>query len=65
MVLKKVLIVDDEANILATLRGMLLDEGFVVEVARDGEIALKKAAEFRPDVDHSTSGCRETTVWRF
>jgi len=50
MVLKKVLIVDDEANILATLRGMLLDEGFVVEVAKDGEIALKKAAEFRPDV---------------
>jgi two-component system, NtrC family, nitrogen regulation response regulator NtrX len=50
MVLKKVLIVDDEQNILTTLRGMLQDEGYVVETAKDGQKGLAAIAEFRPEV---------------
>lgn len=50
MVLKRVLIIDDEENILTTLRGVLEDEKFVVEVARNGAIGLQKLKKFQPDV---------------
>ena len=46
----KVLIVDDEPNIVISLEFALQKEGFIVAVARDGEEALMQAAAFRPDV---------------
>ena len=50
MVLKKCLIIDDEQNIRVTLRGVLEDEKFLVETAKDGASGLAKLKSFRPDV---------------
>lgn len=50
MILKKVLVVDDEANILTAMKGVLEDEGFVVAVAKNAEEGLQKAKQFVPDV---------------
>jgi two-component system nitrogen regulation response regulator NtrX len=50
MVLKRVLIVDDEENILTSLKGVLEDEKFVVETAGDGATALERIPLFNPDV---------------
>lgn len=50
MVLKKILVIDDEENILASLKGVLEDEGFVVETAKNGAIGLQKVKKFNPDV---------------
>lgn len=50
MVQKKVLVIDDEENILTTLRGTLEDEGYVVEVAKSGTIGLQKMKRFAPDI---------------
>jgi two-component system nitrogen regulation response regulator NtrX len=50
MVLKRVLVVDDEENILSSMKGVLEDEGFVVETAKSGSIALSKIKRFQPDV---------------
>ncbi|MEO7941339.1 MAG: response regulator [Burkholderiaceae bacterium] len=47
---KKVLIVDDLAESAETLQLILEMDGYVVEVAREGQIAIKLAADFRPDV---------------
>jgi DNA-binding response OmpR family regulator len=47
---KKILIADDEPNIVVSLEFVLAREGFEVAVARDGEEALARAATFRPDV---------------
>ena len=46
---KKVLIIDDEENILTTLRGVLEDEGFTVESAKNGSLGLQKIKRFNPD----------------
>jgi two-component system, NtrC family, nitrogen regulation response regulator NtrX len=45
-----ILVVDDEPQILQTVAGILLDEGFEVITAADGEAALKMAAEETPDL---------------
>lgn len=45
----KILIADDEPNIIISLEFVLAREGFEVAIARDGEEALAQAAEFRPD----------------
>ncbi len=50
MTTKKILIADDEPNIVVSLEFVLSREGFEVAVARDGEEALVQAASFRPDV---------------
>jgi two-component system, NtrC family, nitrogen regulation response regulator NtrX len=50
MVLKRVLLIDDEQNILTSLRGVLEDEGFVVETARSGALGLQLLKKFSPDV---------------
>lgn len=42
---KKVLIVDDEPNIVISLEFLMKREGFEVSIARDGEEALDKVAE--------------------
>lgn len=46
----RVLIVDDEADILEIIRYNLQRAGFLTEVARDGEEALMKARGFSPDL---------------
>ena len=47
---KKVLIVDDEVNIVISLEFLMEQAGYTVEVARSGDEALAKVAEFRPDL---------------
>lgn len=47
---KKVLIADDEPNIVISLEFLLRREGFDVLVAVDGEEALAKARTERPDL---------------
>ena len=46
----KILIVDDEPNIVISLEFLMKKEGFEVAVANDGEEALAKAASFAPDL---------------
>ena len=47
----RVLIVDDDRDIRETLGELLVDEGFAVEAAWNGETALARLeAGFRPDV---------------
>ena len=50
MVLKRVLVIDDEENILTSLKGVLEDEQFVVETARNGSLGIAQLKQFRPDV---------------
>ena len=47
---KKVLIVDDEPNIVMSLEFLMQHAGFEVRSATDGEDALRELAAFRPDV---------------
>jgi len=46
----KVLIVDDEPDVLLTLKMILADEGFDPALAADGETALRRIDEEQPDV---------------
>ena len=46
----KVLIADDEPNIVLSLEFLLNSHGYEVAVARDGNEALQLAAAFRPDL---------------
>ena len=47
---KKILIVDDEPNIVISLEYLMKKEGFEVAVANDGDAALVMVADFRPDL---------------
>jgi DNA-binding response OmpR family regulator len=47
---KKILIVDDEPNIVLSLEFMMKKEGFAVAVAADGDAALEQVATFGPDL---------------
>lgn len=47
---KKVLIVDDEPNILIALEFLIRQEGYEVQKANDGQQALQVLKNFRPDV---------------
>lgn len=47
---KKVLIVDDEPNIVAALEYLLRQSGYEVQVASNGEEALAQVAGFAPDL---------------
>lgn len=47
---KKILIVDDEPNIVISLEYLMKKEGFAVAIANDGDAALTLAASFRPDL---------------
>ncbi|HEY5763174.1 MAG TPA: response regulator [Rhodocyclaceae bacterium] len=47
---KKVLIADDEQNIVISVEFLLKREGFTVSVAGDGEEALAKVRADRPDL---------------
>jgi DNA-binding response OmpR family regulator len=47
---KKILIVDDEPNIVLSLEFLMKKAGFAVAVAKDGEEALAQVAAFAPDL---------------
>ena len=47
---KKILIVDDEPNIVISLEFLMKKEGFAVAVANDGDEALALVASFNPDL---------------
>jgi len=47
---KKVLIVDDEPNIVLSLEFLMKKAGFEVAVAGDGEEALAQVGMFNPDI---------------
>ena len=47
---QRILIVDDEPNIVSSLEYLMTREGFEVEVAADGEAALKAVQEKPPDL---------------
>jgi two-component system nitrogen regulation response regulator NtrX len=47
---KTILVVDDEASILQSLEGILVDEGFEVVIAESGLEALEKVEEMMPDL---------------
>jgi len=46
----KVLIADDEPNIVLSLEFLLQHSGYVVQTAADGDEALRRIAEFHPDL---------------
>jgi len=48
--MKKILIVDDEPNIVMSLEYLFKKEGFKVFIARDGEEALATIAKDIPDI---------------
>jgi DNA-binding response OmpR family regulator len=50
MMAYKILIVDDEPNIVLSLEFLMKKEGFEVAVANDGDEALAKVASFNPDL---------------
>ena len=47
---EKILVVDDDQNICELLRLYLTKEGFQVTLASDGEDALEKYAQIKPDM---------------
>ncbi|MDQ2962635.1 MAG: response regulator [Pseudomonadota bacterium] len=47
---KKVLIADDEPNIVVSLEFLMRQNGFEVRAVRNGDEALAAALEFRPDL---------------
>lgn len=44
----RILIVEDDETIVDLVRSYLIQEGFQVDVARDGPTSLAKARAFRP-----------------
>jgi DNA-binding response OmpR family regulator len=47
---KKILIVDDEVNIVISMEFLIKQVGYDLEIAKDGEEALEKVASFAPDL---------------
>jgi DNA-binding response OmpR family regulator len=50
MMAKKILIADDEPNIVVSLEFLMKQRGYVVKVAQSGEEALHAVGEFGPDL---------------
>jgi CheY-like chemotaxis protein len=48
--MKKILVVDDEESIRFLYKEELEEEGFIVELAQNGEEALEKLPFFKPDL---------------
>jgi DNA-binding response OmpR family regulator len=47
---KKIVIADDEPNIVISLEFLMQRSGYEVKTAGDGEAALKLVSDFRPDL---------------
>ena len=47
---KKILIVDDEVNIVISMEFLINQAGYELQIARDGEEAMEKVASFQPDL---------------
>jgi DNA-binding response OmpR family regulator len=47
---KKILIADDEPNIVVSLEFLMKQKGYVVKVVTNGEEVLRAVAEFEPDL---------------
>jgi DNA-binding response OmpR family regulator len=47
---RRVLVVDDDGDILEFIRGVLEDEGLTVQTASDGAQAVELSEEFGPDL---------------
>ena len=47
---KKILIVDDEVNIVISIEFLMKQAGYDIEIANDGEEALEKVESFQPDL---------------
>jgi DNA-binding response OmpR family regulator len=47
---KKILIADDEPNIVVSLEFLMKQKGYAVKVVTDGEAALQAVSEFGPDL---------------
>ncbi len=50
MSVKKILVVDDEPHLIRSLTFILAKEGYEVEIAQDGDEALRKVVETRPSL---------------
>ena len=48
--MSRILVVDDEPSLLDVLAALLTDEGYQVQTARDGQVALDLIAEALPDL---------------
>ena len=47
---KKILVVDDEPHVIRTLTFVLKKEGYDVSSAEDGEVAISKVRELKPNL---------------
>ena len=63
--LGRVLVVEDELPVAATLHDMLAQLGYAVKMAVTGEEALTLATIYQPDVFCSMSTCPGAPVTRF
>lgn len=64
---KKILIVDDDNDILEPLSIILEEEGYLVQTTPKGEKTYKKVADFKPDIillDMLMSGSDGRTICR-
>lgn len=48
--MKKILVVDDEESIRFLYKEELEEDGFIVEVAENGKVAIEKVPVFKPDL---------------
>lgn len=47
---KKILIVEDEADVIEFMRDLLTDQGYIVEAANDGNAGFEKVKSYKPDL---------------
>lgn len=62
---KRILVIDDEARLLATLKGYLEQENYQVRTAANGRIGLLVAREFKPDLIVLDLMMPEMDGWEF
>lgn len=48
--MKKILIIEDEEVLLGLLQERLVQEGYQVDIAKDGQEGLEKIRKFKPDL---------------